>query len=187
MQIFPLTIDRWADFEGLFKRGGPQNMCWCMAWRVSSAEMSTRTREQNKGDFNAIVAEGREPGLLAYDGEKAVAWIAVAPRSEVAARFTARARIYKPIDNVAVWSVTCFYTRRDYRAQGISKALLNAAVAYAFDHGAPMVEAYPYVPADDAPASEYSVYTGALSLFLKAGFTEVARPSPARAIVRKAP
>ncbi len=187
MEITPLTPDHWADFEALFKHGGPQNMCWCMAWRVGSAEMNGRTREQNKTDFNAIVADGREPGLLAYDGDEAIGWIAVAPRRDYAARFTPRARIYRPIDDVPVWSVTCFYTRRDHRGQGVSTALLNAAVAYAFDHGAPMVEAYPYVPADDAPVSEYSVYTGALSLFLKVGFTEVARPSRVRAIVRKAP
>ncbi len=185
--VHPLTPDRWGDFEKLFRRGGPQNMCWCMWWRVPSKEMDGRTREQNRTDFRAIVEAGRAPGLLAYDGDEAAGWIAIAPRSEVGARFTPRARVYRVLDDVPVWSVTCFYTRRERRGQGVSAALLDAAVGYAFAHGAPMIEAYPIIPADDAPVSEFSAFTGTLPLFLKAGFVEAARPTPTRAIVRKAP
>lgn len=187
MNIQPLTPDRWPAFEALFRRGGPQNMCWCMWWRVPSKEMDKRTREQNRSDFRAIVAGDRPPGLLAFAGDEAVGWIAIAPRSEVGARFTPRARVYRVLDDVPVWAVTCFYTRRDFRGQGVSAALLDAAVAHAFAHGAPVIEAYPVIPGETAPVSEYSAFTGTLPLFLKAGFTEVARPTPARAIVRKAP
>ena len=187
MDIHPLTPDRWPAFETLFSRGGPQNMCWCVWWRTPPKTMEHRTRADNKAAMAQIVADGAEPGLLAYDGDAAVGWIAIAPRSDVEARFTPRARVYRKIDDVPVWAVTCFFIRRDHRGQGVGTALLNAAVDYAFAHGAPMIEAYPMIPQENTPLSEYSAFTGTLPLFLKVGFVEVARPTPARAIVRKAP
>ena len=188
LTIHPLTPERWPDFATLFQRGGPQNMCWCMWWRLPPKTMNSHTRAENRADFQAVVESGsRPPGLLAYDGAEAVGWIAIAPRSEVGARFTPRARVYRVLDEVPVWSVTCFFTRRDHRGQGVSTALLEAAIAFAFGYGAPMIEAYPVIPAEDQPVSEYSAFTGTLPLFLKAGFTEAARPTPGRAIVRRAP
>lgn len=185
MDIHPLTPDRWPAFEKLFTRGGPQNMCWCMWWRTPPGQ--AQTSAGNKAAMAQIVADHREPGLLAYEGGEAIGWIAVAPRSEVEARFTPRARVYRKLDEVPVWAVTCFFIRRDHRGQGVGTALLNAAARYAFAHGAPMVEAYPVIPAEGQPVSEYSAFTGTLPLFLKVGFVEAARPTPGRAIVRKSP
>ena len=185
MDIHPLTPERWPDFERLFTRGGPQKMCWCMWWR--NPPQAERTSAENKASMAQIVATGREPGLLAYDGDEAVGWIAVAPRSDVDARFTPRARVYRKLDDVPVWAVTCFFIRRDHRGRGVGTALLNAAVDYAFAHGAPIVEAYPLIPVEGQPVSEYSAFTGTLPLFLKVGFVEAARPTANRAIVRKGP
>lgn len=185
MNVHPLTPDRWLDFEKLFRRGGPQSTCWCMWWRTPPKQ--GRTSAENKAGMAQIVADGREPGLLAYDGDEAVGWIAVAPRSDVDARFTPRARVYIKVDEVPVWAVTCFFIRRDHRGKGVGTVLLNVATDYAFAHGAPTVEAYPVIPVEGEPVSEYSAFPGTLPLFLKVGFVEVARPTPARAIVRKAP
>lgn len=41
----------------------------------------------------------------------------------------------------AVWSVVCFYVRRQLRGQRISAELLAAAIAHARSHGAVAVEA----------------------------------------------
>jgi GNAT superfamily N-acetyltransferase len=182
MEIHPLTRDRWDDLETLFGRQGAWYGCWCMWWRFTSKAFEGRTAQQNKADFQQIVESGREPGLLAYVDDKPVGWCAVAPREEFA-RFNPRARLYKPIDDQPVWSIVCFYIQAKHRGQGVAKALLNQAISFAAERGAPMLEAYPRVV--DGPMNEGALFMGALPMFLEAGFVEVARPQPHRAFVRR--
>ena len=59
---------------------------------------------------------------------------------------------------------------------------MRAAVALAADHGAKIVEGYPLVPGRRLRSDE--AYVGVTSLFEKAGFSEVARPSESRAVMR---
>lgn len=67
----------------------------------------------------------------------------------------------------------------------MAQALLEAAVAYATQQGATLVEAYPV----DKPARSDDEYMwfGAKSMYDKAGFEEVARRKPQRPIVRLKP
>jgi hypothetical protein len=58
----------------------------------------------------SIVERGIVPGILAYDGEKPVGWIAIELRSEYPR--LARSRVLKPVDEADVWSVTCFFTAK---------------------------------------------------------------------------
>ena len=68
-------------------------------------------------------AEGREP--------EAAGWIQVAERSCFPRLETSR--ILKPVDDLPVWSVSCFLTRRSFRKQGL---LLEAACSFARDNEA---------------------------------------------------
>src|SRR6266536_2368366 len=105
-------------------------------------------REFGKSDANReglreIVAAGREPGLLAYDGgDRPVGWVSVAPREEFLPRLR-RSPAYHPFPGEGVWSVLCFVVKVGHRRQGIASALLDAAVRYARDHGAAAVEGHP--------------------------------------------
>jgi hypothetical protein len=63
--------------------------------------------------------------------------------------------------------------------------LLRAAVAYAAEEGARIVEGYPVVPRT-ASMPDVFAWTGMLSAFQQAGFVEVARRSESRPIVRYA-
>jgi GNAT superfamily N-acetyltransferase len=126
------------------------------------------------------VAAGAEPGLLAYvDGEPA-GWCSLAPREQLP-RFL-RARTLKPVDDQPVWSVVCFYVGRAFRRMGLQSALLRAAVAYAHDHGARIVEGYPVEPSGEA--SDNYEWTGFVPVFRHAGFVEVARRSERRPVMR---
>jgi GNAT superfamily N-acetyltransferase len=87
------------------------------------------------------------------------------------------------VDDQPVWTITCFYIGRPYRRQGLMLKLLNAAVAYAASQGAIIVEGYPLDTAGDRKADS-SAYTGLLSAFQKAGFTEVLRRHEGRPIMR---
>jgi GNAT superfamily N-acetyltransferase len=180
LAIGPLTPDRWPDLEALFGRQGAYSGCWCMWWRLAGRDYGRHTSAERKALFAGIVAEGRAPGLLAYEDGRPVGWCAVAPRAEFP-RFD-RSRYWKPIDDAPVWSINCFYVAAGQRGRGIATHLLGAAVDYARERGATILEAYPKdVGARVAPSS---AYTGTVAMFRAAGFTEVARRHPERPIMR---
>jgi GNAT superfamily N-acetyltransferase len=180
LDIRPLTPDRWADLEALFGKQGAYSGCWCMWWRLAGSDFGNAGAAGRKAAFAEIVVEGRAPGLLAYAAGVPVGWCAIAPRDEFP-RFD-RSRYWQPVDDRPVWSLNCFYIARGQRGRGVATALLGAAVAFAKEHGAQVVEAYPKEVEENTSAS--SIYTGTVGMFRAAGFAEVARRHPQRPIVR---
>ena len=177
----PLTLDRWADFVRLFGQHGACGGCWCMWWRVSRTQFAKQKGAGNKRAMKKIVASGEVPGLLAMDDGKAVGWCCVAPRETFPV--LGRSRVLRPIDNQPVWSIVCFFVDRRYRGQGLSVALLRAAVAYTAEHGARIVEGYPVEPRK-ARLPDAFAWTGLAATFRRVRFQEVARRSPTRPIMR---
>jgi GNAT superfamily N-acetyltransferase len=150
-----------------------------MYWRIGS-EYHKRAREKNRSTLRKIVKHGPPPGLLAFDGEQAVGWCQLTPRDEL--RWLNQARFFERLDDVPVWSISCFYVRRGYRRQGIMSALIAAALKAAKRANAPALEAYPVDTA--RPESTSNVFTGTASTFKRAGFKTVARRLPSRPIMR---
>ncbi len=97
--------------------------------RLSRKEFDAGKGEGNKRAFKKIVAADREPGLLVYFGKEPVGWCAVAPREDYVA--LERSRILKPVDEQAVWSISCLFIKKPYRRKGVSTQLLKAAVEFA--------------------------------------------------------
>jgi GNAT superfamily N-acetyltransferase len=83
-----------------------------------------------------------------------------------------------------VWAVTCFVTRAGYRRRGVSRALARAAVDFARDRDARALEGYPIVTAPGQELGWGELYVGSHGVFAGAGFTEVSRPTPRRAVMR---
>lgn len=181
MDFHPLTQDRWEDFETLFGVHGAVGGCWCMWWRLKRSEFNTQKGEVNRESMRSIVSSGEVPGILAYMDGKVVGWCSVAAREYFPV--LGRSRVLKPIDEQPVWSVVCFFIGKTYRHQGVSHQLLRAAVRYAKDQGAQIVEGYPVDPKSGSTADLFA-FTGTHSAFLKAGFVEVARRSETRPIMR---
>ena len=183
LKFLPATAARWADLEALFGERGACGGCWCMAWRLPRAQYRSGKGEGNRRALLKLVKSKQAPGILAYSGRKAIGWCAVAPRSDYS--FLGRSRVLQEVDRQPVWSISCLFILRDYRGQGVSSQLLRAAVSFAAAKGATLVEGYPTIPyAARVPAA--FLWTGTLSAFLRAGFTEVARRSPGRPIMRAA-
>jgi GNAT superfamily N-acetyltransferase len=178
LRVEPLTEALWPAFEELMSgSGGAAARCWCMAWRIGPAYRG-REPGANHDDFRAVVVSGPPPGLLALSGDTAVGWCQVTPRDAVPA-LDGPWRLRR-VDDVPVWAISCFCIRKGHRRQGVTSALVAAAVDHARAAGAPAVEAYPL----DGAVSPSSTSTGYVSTFERAGFTEVARRSPERPIMR---
>ncbi len=178
----PLNSDTWDDFERLFGERGAYGGCWCMYWRLSPADFKAGKGQGNRQAILDLARSDRPPGILAYDGELAIGWCAIAPREEFSA--LSRSRVLKPLDDRPVWSVSCFFIDRRYRRHGVSVPLLEAAVAFAATQGAKIVEGYPIEPASDDYPATYAWY-GIAKTFERAGFEECARRSSTRPIMRR--
>jgi GNAT superfamily N-acetyltransferase len=183
LEIHPLTADRWDDLATLFDRPGDPRGCWCMFWRVRGRDFDQLWGKGARAAFREVVAEGPPPGLLAYRDGAPVGWCAVAPR-ETYSRVL-NSRVLRPADDApACWAVVCFYVLRSERRGGVAAALLEAAVAFAAEHGAAAVEGYPK-DTDGAKKHANEMFVGSRSMFAEAGFAETARRSPTRPIMRR--
>ena len=58
LTIRPLTPDLWSALEDLFGKGGANNGCWCMYWRIGT-EYHKRAREKNRSAFRKLVKMAR--------------------------------------------------------------------------------------------------------------------------------
>jgi GNAT superfamily N-acetyltransferase len=89
---------------------------------------------------------------------------------------------FERVDAVPVWSISCFFVRRDYRRQGVMTQLIFAALKAAKRARAPALEGYPIDTS--APKSTSNIFTGTAAVFARAGFKVVARRASARPIMR---
>ena len=179
--FYPLTPKRWPDIEQLFGPRGACGGCWCMLWRLKRADFEKQKGSTNKRALRKIVESGKPAGVLAYHGGQPVGWCAVAPRLDFPA--LGRSRILRPVDDQPVWSVTCFFIARGYRRKGLATKLLGAAVNYAHEQGAKIIEGYPTDPRTNSIPDVFA-WTGLAAAFRKAGFQEVARRSLTRPLMR---
>jgi GNAT superfamily N-acetyltransferase len=128
-----------------------------------------------------LAESGAPTGLIGYLDEQPVAWCSMAPRAGFIG--LANSRILEPVDEQPVWSITCLFIRKEYRRKGLSGRMIQAAADFARQHGATILEAYPVEPQSDK-APDVFMWTGTIAPFLQAGFSEVARRSEHRPILR---
>nr|BAL57381.1 GCN5-related N-acetyltransferase [uncultured Acetothermia bacterium]BAL58897.1 GCN5-related N-acetyltransferase [Candidatus Acetothermum autotrophicum] len=181
LEFHSITPERWRDLEKLFGERGACGGCWCMWWRLPCAQFTKQKGELNKKALKKIVQSGMVPGLLAYADDQPIAWCSLGPRESFPS--LERSRILKRVDEQPVWSVVCFFVAKPFRRQGVTVKLLKAAVSYAREHGARIIEGYPVEPKKENVPGVFA-WTGMASTFRKAGFIEVARRSETRPIMR---
>jgi len=177
----PLDPTEWPAFVTLFEEHGVQDGCWCMYWRTTRAECQRGYGAGNRRAIQAIVESGVVPGILAYHEGKPVGWCSIGPREHYPT--LQRSPTLKPIDEQPVWAIVCFFVSKSYRRQGMTEALLHAAISYAKDQRAKIIEAYP-LRTHITKLLPYERYMGIQSTFERLGFTEVASRSERRPIMR---
>jgi hypothetical protein len=70
----------------------------------------------NRADLRRAVKQGPPPGLLALRDQVAVGWCRVTPRDAVPG--LERAFRTRRVDDIPVWSISCFYIRKGHRRKG---------------------------------------------------------------------
>ena len=193
LDIRPLTPARLPDLAALFGEGGDPKWCWCAYFRVRGMSWSNSTAAKNRrvleDAVDANARDGRAPGLVAYRAGEAVGWVSLAPREDFDR--LEHSKVLARVDERPVWSIVCFVVSRQARGQGVAEAMLAAAVDYARDHGATLLEAYPVEVSGGRRIPAANAYHGTLGMFERAGFRVVERrqfnaTSPVRPIVRRA-
>lgn len=189
LRIVPAGGAPFADVEAVFGTKGDPAGCWCQWYKLRGAEWESTPRGELRDRLAAQLAEpGPGPGLLAYDGDTPVGWCAIEPRPAlVRLRFSpvGSASPSDDFDDSGVWSVSCFVIPRAFRRRGVAGALAEAAVDYARANGARVLEAYAVDPTARTKPPAAELFPGTVSMFLAAGFREVARPKPHRAVMQR--
>ncbi len=179
------TISRWDDVQHSLTGGGDGRSCQCIWPVVSNKEWQSTTVKQRRDMLKDEIVAGRPPGLIAYVDGEAAGWIRVGPRSAQTRIVRTRAIVAataEPLDDASVWAVTCFVIRRDHRGKGLSAQLLKAAIEYAHESGARLIEAYP-VDTSEGTHHSNDLFHGTLSTFLAHGFRQTEPLTRGRVLV----
>jgi GNAT superfamily N-acetyltransferase len=86
-----------------------------------------------------------------------------------------------PREDETVWLLPCVFVRAGLRSQGITHALVRAAVELARREGAAAIEGWPLAGSERGSAD---AFLGREQLFEDLGFSCLERPSPERVIMR---
>ncbi len=182
MRVEPLAPSNLAAFEELF--GACASPCFCRYWHFGGDKNAWLARcaheeEQSRLEHAARVRDGdpEARGLLALDGERALGWMKLAPRSIVPK--LRRLPVYHGADlgeDDGVYVVGCFLVRPDVRRRGVARLLLASAPTAVRGWGGRAIEAYPRRSSEPMHAEE--VWMGPLELFREQGFVIVAGEGP---------
>lgn len=171
----PVTEATWPDFDALFKAPGGPKHCWCMVWRRTPEELREHPQGRTRRPLiKDRVDAGETIGLVGSLDGKPVAWVSVAPRE------TYRA-LGGPVaeEGEQIWSLACFFLKRELRNRGYGTQMLAAAVDHARSSGATVLEAYPVDP--DSPSYRFM---GFVPAFEKLGFAEIGTAGSRRHVMR---
>lgn len=169
IDVRPATV-----FEDVAAVLGPKNpessVCFCLSYRIPSKENAALRGPERAERVRRLMDEEGPIGVLAYDGDEVVGWAAVAPRTRT---HFATFRKIPHVDDLDVWSAWCFRVRPGHRKKGVVHSLLDGAVSFAKEQGAPAIEGYP-VDNGDARVDLTMAYVGTRRLFEQAGFVKAA-------------
>jgi GNAT superfamily N-acetyltransferase len=173
-ETHPVTPDRFEDFADIVNKNRRANTCWCLSHRLKAKEITELggtgpdAREQA---MRRLCERKHPPGVVTYLDGTPVGWCNIGPRAEITR--LAESKLMPPTDDLPVWSIVCVVVRSGFRRQGVTRHLIEGAVAYAAANGAPAVEAHPVDPQGRMDLT--MAFVGTKKMFEKAGFRVVGR------------
>ena len=175
VEVHPVTAERVDDWLDLFDHdvfaGKPEwSACYCT--EPHFLEPGDATGQSNRGTWREkrermieLFRSGGVFGYLAYVDGRPAGWLNASTRGDY--------RMFRrgDDDDACTIGLACFAIAPPYRFHGVSKALLDRAIADAPERGAAWLEAYPFHTRDDESAPDFR---GPRSMYDERGFTEVA-------------
>ncbi len=190
IRVVPAHRASAEDLQTIFGVRGMGAICQCQRYKLapkeSFASVPMEDRQLRLIEQADCGHRGRQTsGLVGYLEREPVGWCAVESRSNYVGLVRAFSVPWDGRDedrsDPSVWAITCLFTRVGYRRQGVSRAMAKAAVKFAKERGAAILEAYPTVTGGTLPAD---LHVGTLTTFSDAGMTEVHRPTQRRAVMQ---
>lgn len=169
-ETHPVTPDRFDDFADVVNPNRRESHCWCLSHRLREKEIDELGEGSREQAMRRLCERDVPPGVVTYRDGVPVGWCNVGARSDIP-RLAHSTKI-RPLDDVPVWSIVCVVVRGGHRRQGVTAPLIEGAVAYAAEHGAPAVEAYPVDP-QGRRMDLTMAFVGTRSMFEAAGFEVV--------------
>jgi hypothetical protein len=137
---------------------------------------------QNQAEKGALVEAGRAHGILVYDDSEPIGWCQFGPAEELPLPGATRLdRRIPPLGAGVRWRITCFVTVIRRRRRGVANTALRSALQAIRERGGGLVEAYPTL----TPHNPNWVHAGTVSLFQRAGFVIVGRPSKKYVVMQR--
>lgn len=169
LTVRALTPETWDAFAALAERhNGVWGGCWCTFFQTMHDE-KTFEASSNREVKHRLVQEGRAHAALVFDGDLAVGWLEYGTPTELP-NINHRKEYEAGLDRLPDYRMTCFFTDRNYRRQGVSAVALRGALDLIAQSGGGLVEAYPQDTAGKKITASF-LYNGTRSLFEQAGFT----------------
>jgi len=169
LTVRPLGPDTWDAYADLIERhNGVWGGCWCTWFHTMHAE-KTFTVEGNRALKKKLVAEGRAHAALVFDGDEAVAWCQFGTPEELP-NIKHRKDYEQGLDQLPTYRLTCMFTDRRYRRQGVSELALRGALDLIAQAGGGVVEAYPQDTGGKKITASF-LYGGTRHQYEQAGFT----------------
>lgn len=215
LTITPLTTDRFEDLVELFGTRGDPSWCWCQYFRTTGRTYERSAERNKRQLLSQVRAATLPVGLIAYAAELApetgapagavgarrsgergrrpspVGWVQLGPRPSfprITESRTVRAVAagsHEDLGDESVWAITCFVVKVGWRRQGISRALLAAAIETAREQRAAAVVGHPVdVSARTTQVGGSELYHGVATVFAAAGFEIVGRTGATRPVMR---
>ena len=178
----------WEDIEKVFGAPDPHG-CQCQRLKLGRFEWMPEPQEVRAAHLREQTSAPETSGLIAYLEQEPVGWCAVEPRTAYPLLLTNRSPVpwqgrTEDRDDNTVWALTCFVVRPGFRRQGVSAALVVAAVEHARSRGARALEGYPMITHPGKEITWGELYVGSRSIFVEAGFSEVSQPTLRRVVMR---
>jgi GNAT superfamily N-acetyltransferase len=194
LTIVPANEASCDDLQAVFGTRGAAATCQCQRYKLRPREAFSKFPAEERAHRLRMQTECGHPkskttsGLVAHlDGEP-VGWCAVEPRPAYVGllrnnRVPWEGRSEDKTDD-SVWAVTCVFVRAGFRGQGMSYALVRAAVDFARRRGARALEGYPMLTEPGKKIIWDEIHVGSRNIFEAAGFAGVSYPTKRRVVMR---
>jgi GNAT superfamily N-acetyltransferase len=161
-------LQNLAGFARLVEaNNGVWGGCWCM-WYHGKDESAGKSAALKRKAKECRVREGRAHAALVYEGKDCVGWCQFGSPEEIPRIHNEKA--YLETDpKLPDWRITCFFSGKGHRGNGVASAALEGAIAQINKLGGGRIEGYPE-DIEGRKAAPAFLFNGALSTFERYGF-----------------